>query len=364
MFEECGNVINPTIGIPVDETVTFLQSDRSNYYHPLGFAYLPDGAHESVDELEPTVTPPGTTSPCADTATCPAPMYFLNNEYLGTYSQSSPLASTDQENFGLDEYEPLFFHPMPDWVGYGNFSVKLLFPETTSYEKDIFYFCHIHNHMSGRIKLLKNGNPIRPEVDEPALEDNYYKPSTSDHDKKCGTYNLKPIAEYGNHCPSSFVCDLEADDDPKVKDFVSCLDSMNCAMFHGMTTPKTDDIKSLFMVQMIPHHQNAVNMAKALLVQGVLDCPDLSVESDDCAVEILLRTIINDQNAQIQMMQGYLDTHVTSSQLSSPLLDNCVGEKWPMQQEASKNTSGAISFVAAGQVIFVSTMVLLLSFAN
>ena len=30
----------------------FDQLDSSNWYHPLGFAYYPDGAHDGVDELE------------------------------------------------------------------------------------------------------------------------------------------------------------------------------------------------------------------------------------------------------------------------------------------------------------------------
>jgi hypothetical protein len=30
--------------------------DITNYYHPLGLAYYPDGAHDDVDELEPGVS--------------------------------------------------------------------------------------------------------------------------------------------------------------------------------------------------------------------------------------------------------------------------------------------------------------------
>jgi len=31
-------------------------TDRSNYMHPLGFAYFPDGDHVGKNELEPTVS--------------------------------------------------------------------------------------------------------------------------------------------------------------------------------------------------------------------------------------------------------------------------------------------------------------------
>lgn len=34
------------------QTYVFDQTESSNWYHPLGFAYFPDGAHEGVDELE------------------------------------------------------------------------------------------------------------------------------------------------------------------------------------------------------------------------------------------------------------------------------------------------------------------------
>lgn len=34
MFEECGDTVNPTIGLEIGQTYTFLQTDRSNYYHP------------------------------------------------------------------------------------------------------------------------------------------------------------------------------------------------------------------------------------------------------------------------------------------------------------------------------------------
>lgn len=55
-FEECGNVTNPTIGIEIGQVYTFVQADRSNYMHPLGFAYFPDGAHVDKNELEPVVS--------------------------------------------------------------------------------------------------------------------------------------------------------------------------------------------------------------------------------------------------------------------------------------------------------------------
>ena len=142
-FEECGDTINPTLGLEIGETYTFIQKDVSNFYHPLGFAYYPDGAHVDKEELEPGITM-SQGNECAANMTCPAPMYLLNGEPLGTYSNDATVLplSADEDNFGLDDYEPRFFLPIGDWVAEGEFSIKLNFNDAT-YDKDIFYFCHV-----------------------------------------------------------------------------------------------------------------------------------------------------------------------------------------------------------------------------
>jgi hypothetical protein len=142
-FEECGDMVNPTLGMEIGETYTFIQKDPSNFYHPLGFAYFPDGAHADKEELEPGVMP-GNSSSCIESLSCPAPMYMLNGEPLGTYNNDANISAvtTGEDNFGLDDYEPRFFHPIAEWVSYGEFSIKLNFNDA-DYDKDIFYFCHV-----------------------------------------------------------------------------------------------------------------------------------------------------------------------------------------------------------------------------
>lgn len=82
-FEECNGTVNPTLGIELGKTIRFLQEGQTNWMHPLGFAYFPDGAHEEVDELEPGIPPPGAADQsCADDNSCPAPMYFVGGEYV------------------------------------------------------------------------------------------------------------------------------------------------------------------------------------------------------------------------------------------------------------------------------------------
>jgi hypothetical protein len=142
-FEECGDQVHPTLGLEIGETYTFVQKDVSNFFHPMGFAYFPDGAHNDGDELEPGVTQTAGND-CVAFLNCSAPMYFLDGKYLGTYNNIPEQGNltTGKDNFGLDNYEPLFFHPLPEWAGYGEFSIKLRFTDE-DHQVDIFYFCHV-----------------------------------------------------------------------------------------------------------------------------------------------------------------------------------------------------------------------------
>jgi hypothetical protein len=99
--------------------------------HPLGFAYFPDGAHDDKDELEPGITQTG--SDCAANSSCPTPLYYRDDRFLGlpgTYDT------------GLDVYEPEFFSSPVDWSSAGTYSIQLTFDDA-NYNKDIFYFCHV-----------------------------------------------------------------------------------------------------------------------------------------------------------------------------------------------------------------------------
>jgi hypothetical protein len=237
-----------------------------------------------MDELEPGIVPPGSSSTCDADLTCPAPMYFLGDQYLGSYTNIDSVEkgkNYDGENFGLDVYEPLFFHPLPEWIGYGTFNVYLRFDNETGYDKDLFYFCHvslakfsdialicyyrsfelsrlpfqIHQYMSGRIKLLNGGVAIQM-ADTPELGYEYDVPIG--HDIDCGTYGLDNFQLPHLECPEMFVCDVEGEDED-LQHFAKCIDSMNCAMMAGMTSSVRGNIDetALFIHQMIPHHQNA-----------------------------------------------------------------------------------------------------------
>lgn len=174
----------------------------------------------------------------------------------------------------------------------------------------------IHQFMAGRIKLLKDGVAVNAS-DEPAIEYTYDTPGT--FDKECGTFGLDAFQLPNPVCPDRFVCGAE-DQDAELQSFADCIDAMDCHMLSGMTTGVVaSEETALFIHQMIPHHQNAVNMAKTLLKSGKVVCADLTDEDDqDCILERILREIINGQNFQIQLMNGYLDAK------GYPETDNCV----------------------------------------
>jgi hypothetical protein len=142
-FEECPGLKNPTIGMEYGMPYRFIQKDRSNWYHPIGFAYFPDGAHVDADELEPGITQTGST--CVADNTCPTPLYFRDGVFLG-----NPL---DKSDFGLDVYEPDFFLGITTWSGSGEYSAMLIFDDE-AYTDDIFYFCHVCSFVSELFDLM------------------------------------------------------------------------------------------------------------------------------------------------------------------------------------------------------------------
>lgn len=150
--KECGDCCMPTLGMEQSVTHTFNQADDTNWMHPLGFAYLADGAHEGVDELEPGLQADWA---CAGDNACQAPMYFVNGEYVGKYSNiaGDGLTVTGDEDFGLDVYEPDFFLDRGEWKEKGPYEVKLTLTDK-DFTADFFYFCHIHNKMSAVIKQI------------------------------------------------------------------------------------------------------------------------------------------------------------------------------------------------------------------
>jgi Domain of unknown function (DUF305) len=168
--------------------------------------------------------------------------------------------------------------------------------------------------MSGRIKLLQEDTLVQSSH-HPALPYEYDIPGK--FDTRCGTYGLDDFQLPHPECPDRFVCDVP-EDNGGLANFSSCIEAMNCHMLVGMTTnSESESPTALFIHQMVPHHQNAVNMAKALLKTGKVVCDDLTNETDGCTMETILRDIVNSQNYQVQVMYGIVEA------LGYPKEDDC-----------------------------------------
>jgi len=270
----------PTITAKIGQTLKFDQSDPTNWYHAVGFAYAPDGAHgdDWGAEENPEVEGAGELQ------------YFIDGDIP---------TCEDAGTTGLDCYEPEFFYPRGDWLEKQYLAELTITPEVAAASKGgvIYYFCHIHSKMSGKI-VIKNddGSDYSNGSEELPL----YEPTTNDaFDTKCGTSHISEYAKGAdNECAVDFFAGA------KDTDFEQCLHATDCQMHYEMyseTTPNEDDKVALFMQQMIPHHVNAVNMAKLLLKQSTQE--EIEAVED---LEGILHDIINTQNFQIHQFRNYL----------------------------------------------------------
>ena len=146
------------------------------------------------------------------------------------------------------------------------------------------------------------------------------------YDRSCGTSNLSPFQPgegYDNFCKGNvFMCSDEGTYDH----FASCFDALNCAMHDQMKVEHTGNCQELFINQMIPHHQHAVNMAKTMfkfagaeLTSGRFAIPcahDQNGLCPDLDTLGLFHSIVSQQNAQIQFMRDYLSTSLKPARKS------------------------------------------------
>merc|ERR1711937_172309 len=264
--EGCEGVA-PTLDIKRGVEYTMIQKDPTNWFHPLGLAYYPDGAHDDVPELEePT---PGECD--EEQFKCnpgegvqQAPLYCINGECETYEDWNNGTVS------GLDVYEPVFQRPEDQWEeegGEGSYSVKITIPEDSKTAE--FY-----------------GAP--PEA----------------FDVDCGTYDNVTVfhEEKDTFCPGqSFLCDTTG------TPFSQRMEAIDCKMNYEMRVQEKEANKlAVFMEQMIPHHWNAILMSRIALKHAA-DAPGF--DDEDLNVPQLMRNIINVQMAQIQEMEGWLEKY-------------------------------------------------------
>jgi hypothetical protein len=176
----------------------------------------------------------------------------------------------------------------------------------------IYYFCHIHSKMSGKIIIQnEDGTPYVPSAN-PTQWAVYSPYSPAGADTTCGTFDAKDYAGGGSKaCQERFICgSLDTN-------FEKCMQAIDCKMkqdmLHRTTADHTDKV-AVFMQQMIPHHENAVNMAKILLKEA--SASDITNAMDEDGLTDILFSIINVQNYQIHQFRNYLGP--TESPTSAP----------------------------------------------
>jgi len=291
---------SPVLQIVRGVEYEFVQNAMTNWNHPIGLAYYPDGAlgfgnFSEVPELE-NPTPEDCESedfqcnPGADVEQ--APLYCSNGvcETLDDWNNGET---------GLDFYEPYFQRPIDQWIE-NTWSVRITIP-LSSLTSQFFYFCHIHSGMSGLINVTDPA-PDANVLIQPWDPSAYYTARDS-FDEACGTSGLEQFGvDYDEFCPNmEFVCPGNLD-----TQYVSCLEAVNCQMNFEMRVPVEVDPLLNFMHEMIPHHVNAVNMAR-FAMKFASTSP--GYDDPDFAIPEMMLAIINAQNMQIQNMEAFLATY-------------------------------------------------------
>ena len=165
--------------------------------------------------------------------------------------------------------------------------------------------------MSGVMQFVQPpGSEADPELNAlqiPFTPATYYV-TQSEFDAQCGTAGINEFAMTDEYCPEQiFICNATN------TGFAECMTAIDCQMRYDMATAEFDDNPLItFMHQMIPHHQNAVNMAKIALNES-RGAEDL-YPGDDEETTFLLYDIINTQSKQIQYMNSWLINFGTQPQ--------------------------------------------------
>merc|ERR1712128_308752 len=295
---------SPVLAFERGKNYTLVQHDITNWMHPLGLAYYPDGAHgyqqfQEVPELEyPTPQVCNQVqfncNPGEDVKQ--APLYGIDGVYETFDDWNNGVTG------GLDVYEPAFKVPQDQWREQ-KYSVNITVP-LESKTKEFFYFCHIHSGMAGLIKVTdpaENANILVQKFNPKK----YYK-QADEFDSSCGTSEVSVFhTAKEKFCPGqNFLCETQHN-----KEFSTCMEAIGCKMNYEMRVEEDSNPLVVFMHQMIPHHVNAVNMARIALKHAT---EAVGYDDEDLDVPGLMRDIINKQNEQIQEMEDWLARHTRS----------------------------------------------------
>jgi len=269
----------PTLHLKAGVEYTFDQNEETNWYHPVGFAFEPGGAHNS----------------CGDEEECPEVEEGLQ------YYVSGDAVKNDESGIGLDAYEPIFFYPEEAWketcgTATGGCKAKLIIPADTA---KFYYFCHIHKYMSAEI-IVEGAVPGARTPQYPELFIKAKEPSA--FDRQCGSTNSEEFYHQHPSCKDKkFLCGHEGD-----ATFNDCMFAADCQMHHDMAVKTSNSRLATFVRQMVPHHAQAVAHAKILQKFMTLTDADGDQEAFD-EMTTIAKEIVNTQNAQLLTMQAWLD---------------------------------------------------------
>lgn len=116
----------------------------------------------------------------------------------------------------------------------------------------------------------------------------------------------QPAHEHGRNAPASaappvFVAST-------AKPFAALMDDAMAVMEDGMRRAPTNGVPEHdFVTMMIPHHQGAIDMAKALLLR-----------TSDPELRNLAQGIITEQQNEIQVMQAWLRRKAAPARIHTP----------------------------------------------
>ena len=202
---------------------------------------------------------------------------------------------------------------MEQWVN-NEASIRLEIPEGSK-TQEIYYFCHVHYAMTGIMKFTEPTPEAQQASEEAGLNELLipFTPATyyvtqSDFDATCGTAGINEYAMTDEYCPQQlFLCNTTN------TGFSDCMTAIDCQMRFDMSTAEFDNNPAVtFMHQMIPHHQNAVNMAKILLNEFTGSANLYPGDNEELIY--LMYEIINSQSKQIQFMNAWLINYGTQPQ--------------------------------------------------
>lgn len=126
----------------------------------------------------------------------------------------------------------------------------------------------IHSKMSGKIEIYTDNSFETKEMGATSsVENSLYSVTPRDaFDTKYGTTGITEFQAGG-----AKACSANCVPGTHNKDFETCLQAIDCQMVWDMggktKADHTSDIQT-FMQQMIPHHQNAVNMVHVIFASS------------------------------------------------------------------------------------------------